>query len=65
LSDLEYSFSLVTNWSNSASLAALPSILRCRSSGLYFARISSSEGEIHAVNRGPPTPTTRPLHSTC
>lgn len=65
MSDFEYSFSFVTNSSNSCSRAALPSMLLRRRSGLYFARISSSDGDIQAVNSGPPTPNTKPLYLQC
>lgn len=55
LSDLEYSFSFVTNSLNSCCLSSLPSKLLFRSSGLYLDLSSSSVGTTQYVSAGPPT----------
>lgn len=61
LSDLEYSFSLVTNWSNSACVFSRFSRLLFCSSGLYRLNNSSSVGVTQIVNAGPPTQMAAPL----
>ena len=61
LSDLEYSLSRVTNWSNSCCLSSLPSRLLLSSSGLYLDRSSSSVGTSQKVSAGPPMLMTDPL----
>lgn len=63
LSDLEYSFSRVTNSSNSCSRSSRFSMLCLSRSGLYRERSSSSVGVSQYVNAGPPTLTTAPLSS--
>lgn len=61
LSDLEYSLSCVTNWSNSCCLSSLPSKLLFKSSGLYLDLSSSSVGTSQNVSAGPPTLISVPL----
>lgn len=57
----EYSFNLATNLSKSSCFCCAVSSARRRRSGLYLDRISSSLGDTHITNAGPPTQVTTPL----
>lgn len=61
LSDLEYSFSLVTKSSNSCCRSWRRSRLFFCSSGLYLAKSSSSVGETYRTRAGPPQMMPPPL----